>query len=102
MKRKPTDKRRIRDIVYTILQNNERARNDDRYLYLMVVNKLNPTVMTRPFYLAYMDELMPSTESVRRARQWCQAHFEELKADDTVAALRSIQEEDYKEFAIHG
>lgn len=101
-RRKRYHKREIKDIVLSILLEYPASRNDDRYLYLKVVERMNPSAMTRPFFLAYMDDEMPNTETVRRARQFCQAHYDGVQADTDVEALRLLEEESYKEFAIYG
>lgn len=100
--RKRREKRDIKHLVHSILVVDKRARDDDRYLYLKVVEKLNPTALTRPFALAVMDDVMPCRETVRRSRQWVQAHFPELQSSDKVSALRLLEEEDYREFVKHG
>ncbi len=94
--------RGIKPVVLAILEADRRARNDDRYLYLKVVEKLAPGALYAPFAVAYMSKDMPSTESVRRCRQWCQEHYEDLRSDDNVEAARMLEEEEVREFVKHG
>ena len=42
---------------------------------------------------------LPAFETVRRSRQWVQEHFFEYRADDDVAAHRTLNEEAFKDFA---
>lgn len=54
------------------------------------------------FANAFLMKKMPSTETVRRARQKMQAMHPELCADSDVEAMRMINEEKVREWAIHG
>ena len=91
------DKRRIRDVVHRILIDDVKARNDDRYLYVRVIEEFTPEMINRPFQYVYMHPSTPSTETVRRSRQWVQAHFKDVRPNATTSAWRHIEEEDYKE-----
>ena len=59
----------VSKIVEDILNKDPMARNNDRYLYLEVVRAVKPELLNVPFCIAYMDEGIPSTETVRRSRR---------------------------------
>lgn len=93
------DKRQIRKEVLWILEDDTKARSSDRYLYVAVVKKLNPQLAYAPLSIAMLDPNIPCMESVRRARQWCQAKYPDLKADENVQAARELEEEDFRKYA---
>lgn len=90
----------VRNIVRNILLKDEKARNSDNYLYVQVIRVLCPGAVGKRF-----DEVMlnltemgcPCFETVRRERQYAQAEFPQLKANDKVRSFRSIKEEEFKE-----
>lgn len=96
------DKRRIKDIVMTILLDDENARNNDRYLYSEVVRRTNPELLNVPFVLAITSKQIPSFETVRRSRQYAQEHFPNVCANSTVEAMRGLEEKSYKEVFANG
>lgn len=102
IKRRRTRMAAIKNVVYGILLEDERARADDHYLYSEVVRKVCPKLMYAPFYIAINDNSIPTFESVRRSRQKLQHNFEEVRPNDNVIAARELNEEVYKEFAKHG
>lgn len=92
----------LQNTVLYILQNNERSRSDDFYLWGCVCSEVCGTaVMLVPFgTLAKMHKAynVPSFESVRRTRQKLQAKYPELKDKET-ARLRAEKEEEYLGYA---
>lgn len=93
----------IKKIVEDILRADKQARDSDRYLFIEVIRKTNPNALYQPFYLTMSDSSIPCMETVRRSRQWVQAHFPELGASDNVEAARELEEDSYKEvFARYG
>ncbi len=96
------DKRRIKDLVMTILVNDEYARSNDKYLYSEVVKKTNPELINAPFIVAITSARIPSFETVRRARQYAQEHYPNVCANSTVEAMRELQEQSYKEVFANG
>lgn len=96
------DKRKIREVVLNILSNDSKARNSDRYLYVEVVKQLNPNLAFVPLAIALQDASIPNMETVRRSRQWCQAHYRSLRPTVNVAAARELQEESYREVFANG
>lgn len=91
-------KRKIKKVVEAILIDDRKARNSDKYLYLEVVRRLNPGLLGVPFAIAITDAKIPCMETVRRSRQWLQAHDERLRADENVEAARELIEEECREF----
>lgn len=71
----------VRGVVYEVMKNDLRARNDDHYLYGKVLDKIVDTTgvnlsdMTATYFFTnakYMN--IPSFESVSRTRRWWQEH----------------------------
>lgn len=85
--------RKIRSVVFQILEEDESARNSDKHLYVEVVKKLNPNLAYTPLAIALHSTEIPNMETVRRTRQYLQAKYDHLKADDNVQAAREINEE---------
>lgn len=90
----------LKDIVEEILINDEKARKDDNYLILKVVEKLHPEQVEKSF-----DEVMLNAkknrinfESIRRCRQKVQQLYPELK-DFNTATKRQNEIERYLNFA---
>ena len=100
------DLKSTKALVKFILENDERTRNSDSYLYLKVINEvadehgidLNKVPVTD--YLINMSKsIFPSFETVRRTRQKIQAECPELAACDFVKECRTENEAAYREFA---
>ena len=93
-------------LVKEILLQDEKARNSDSFLYFRVLGVLalekeidiNRIPITA-FLLNMAEWGFPPFESVRRTRQKLQAAFPELEANKTVAAFRSENEKEFREFA---
>ena len=93
-------------LVKEILLQDERARNSDSFLYFRVLGVLAldkgidiNRVPVTAFLLKMAEWGFPAFETVRRTRQKVQADFPELSANKTVAAFRSENEKEYREFA---
>lgn len=91
--------------VLSILEQDERARNSDSFLYLRVIGmiakekNINLDTMTVPEFLLSMNQIpVPPFESVRRTRQMVQREFPELSANDKVEGFRDAKEIEYLEF----
>ena len=95
------DLKKTRKLVEDILNKDPLARNSDRYLYLEVVREVKPSVLYEPFAMAFMDKDLPSTETVRRARQKIQEENEFLRADPDVEAARQLKEHQFFDFAVN-
>ena len=101
-----TDLKTTTKIVKAILEQDERTRNSDSFLYLRVVelyaqrNGINLLRVTVPTFLQHLGDMgFPPFESVRRTRQKIQQHHPELCASDKVDAMRSLNEEVYRDYA---
>lgn len=94
-------------LVKEILISDEKARNSDSFLYLLVLNvvaqrkgfDLNCVPIT-DFLFNMAEWGFPPFESVRRSRQKLQAAFPELSADETVEAFRAENEKEVRAFAV--
>lgn len=93
-------------LVKTILQQDERARNSDSFLYLEVIRAvgkkydLDVDSMSIPYFLLNMKELnFPSFETVRRTRQKLQSNNDELRSSTDVAKRKILKEKVYREYA---
>lgn len=93
-------------LVKSILEQDQKARNSDSYLYLRILkhiaNETGADFEKIPVteFLQRMDFLgVPPFESVRRSRQKVQAECPELAANDVVQVYRAENEEVYRDFA---
>lgn len=94
------------DIVKTVLETDEAARNSDSYLYFQVLKVISAKTevpffnMTVEHFLLNMKELgAPPFESVRRARQKVQQECPWLSSNRTVERGRMENERTYREYA---
>lgn len=90
--------KQIRKIVKSILISDEQARSDDRYLYIEVVRKINPSLLWEPLVMAFAEADIPNYETVRRNRQWIQMKYPELCGNDEVEAWREIHRQTYHDY----
>lgn len=96
------DLKSVANLVKAILISDARARNDDNYLYLQVIEHIHgePINMSaRCFFGNFSEFDFPAFESVRRTRQKVQAAFPELGADRKVKGFRDVKEAEYRAFA---
>ena len=103
---KKAELRNTTALVKAILEEDQRARNSDSFLYLQVLIRLGEgkgldrVLHYVSLFLLHMAKWgFPPFESVRRARQKLQAEFPELAASKEVAEQRADNEEVYREFA---
>lgn len=96
-------------LVQAILEEDEKARNSDSYLYLRVLNTIADREHINLNEMHVVDFLVnlnhspfPIFESVRRSRQILQAKFPHLAACKSVEEFRTEKEEDFRKFAIGG
>ena len=104
-----TELKFIKAIVKSILEDDQRARNSDSYLYLKVIEymaeqrHISLSDITILHFLNHMNDYgFPPFESVRRARQKNQVEFPELAASKAVAEQRADNEVTFREFAREG
>jgi hypothetical protein len=91
-----------KELVKTILEQDEKSRDSDMRLYFEVCNRINPSALDAPFCVVIMnlDSLsLPPFESVRRSRQKIQAECPHLSASPEIQTFRAENEESYREFA---
>ena len=106
---KRTELKNTKALVKTILEQDQKARNNDNFLYKKVLecldenNGSNLCKMSVDCFLVNMGNLKaPNFETVRRTRQKLQAEFPELSANKKVTEFRAENEEDFREFAREG
>jgi hypothetical protein len=106
---KTTELKNTTALVKAILEEDQRARNSDSFLYFQVLQRLGKErdfdldfVSVTAFLLNMAEWGFPPFESVRRARQKLQAEFPELSANKKVAAHRAENEEAFRQFAREG
>lgn len=92
----------VSKIVYQFLCEDEKARDDDIYLYFKVCKHFNAEALKKPFgqVLSSMNELgIPPFETVRRTRQKNQEHHPELSASEEVKKKRDKTRKKYTDYA---
>lgn len=99
----------ISQLVKIILDQDEKARNSDSYLYLRVIGilasrkKINIHKISVAAFLTNMSAWgFPPFESVRRSRQKIQAECPELLGNKKVTEARAEKETVYRKFAKGG
>ena len=97
----------VTELVKTILRADERARNNDSFLYLRVLEYyacnigLDLKRTTVQWFFENRDGWgFPPPESVRRARQKIQAKYPDLAACDRVQEKRMEKEREYRAYAL--
>jgi len=93
-------------LVRTLLEEDERCRNSDSYLYLKVVTlvaeRLNidlRTITIQDFLLEHHGTVFPPFETVRRARQKVQEATPALCPSKAVKGVRDETEKVFRAFA---
>lgn len=96
----------IKALVQTILEEDEKARNSDSYLYLRVLNTIADREHINLNEIHVVDFLVnlnrspfPIFESVRRSRQILQAKYPRLAPCEVVEEYREEKEQEFLEFA---
>ena len=100
MRRK--DLETLQTIVKAILENDNKARNSDDYLYSVVCKKLVPECANAPFCHVISNRMkwnLPSYDSVGRTRRKLQEKHPELSAFESTKRNRTILEEEYIAYA---
>ena len=100
------DLKTIQGLVEALLEQDERCRNSDAFLYLRVLftyaskNGINLDAMSIPsFLLHHHGKEFPIFESVRRARQKIQAARPDLAACEAVEGFRAENEAEFRAYA---
>ena len=96
----------VSQIVREVLKQDERARNNDSFLYLRVIGIVGEIkgvdvyhMPVAQFLLNIKEMGMPQFESVRRTRQKIQHDDLELAAYKTVGEHRQAKEREFREYA---
>jgi hypothetical protein len=99
----------VTELVKTILRADEKARNNDSFLYLRVLqyyachNGLDLSKTSVQWFQENLTEWgFPPSETVRRARQKLQAQYPELAAVERVRKKRMEKELEYRAYALEG
>ena len=94
---------KVKDIVANVLLKDERAREDDFYLYAQVIFQLKPeytnTSLSDFLYNAKRNKVTPF-ESVRRCRAKLQAENPDLRPSKIVQQHRAENEKIMKDFSL--
>ena len=92
-------------LVKAILEQDEKARNSDSYLYHRVLECVakakgidTKAINVHDFWL-HWGGVFPNTETVRRSRQKLQATYPELAACDKVNGMRMVEETNFRQYA---
>lgn len=100
------EKRRIYEIVESILYTDESTRNNDDRLYLAVCNQIAcekginlERVAVPSFLLHRKANGFPDFETVTRYRRKAQEKDENLRSNDTVYRFRAEREMEFREWA---
>ena len=99
---KSTELINMTKIVKKILIELPDTRNSDSFLYVKVVETLNPNALKLPFWevmCSLKDLCLPNFETIRRTRQKLQNIYPELSGSDDVEAYRMVNEEAFKNYA---
>lgn len=93
-------------LVKSILEQDERCRNSDSFLYLKVLSVVGKQKgidienMSIPYFLLNLHGAgFPGFETVRRTRQKLQQHHPELAACEAVESFRMENEVDFRAYA---
>lgn len=97
----------VTELVKIILEADEKARNNDSFLYLRVLqyyacaSGIDLKRATVEWFWENRDDFgFPPPESVRRARQKIQQKYPELAACDKVQEKRMEKEREYRAYAL--
>lgn len=96
------DMRKIQEIVEQCLRNCKETRSSDRYLYYVVLNDLDPSLLShsvRTFLKDGIELGYPKFDSISRIRRKLQAKYPELRAVDVVEDMRAQRKEDFEKYA---
>lgn len=95
------------EAVREILEHNKKSRDDDNFLYYLVLkhcgekNGIDIESMSMPRFLLNMRKYgFPPFESVRRARQKIQHDHPEFAGSKTVEGKRRMEEDVYRSYAL--
>lgn len=93
---------KLADVIENILRENEQARNSDDLLYVKVLEREDPHILTHSvsgFLQNFNDYGVPRFESVTRVRRKVQAQNPELASAKKVKSWREDRETAIKDFS---
>jgi hypothetical protein len=96
------DLRRIQEIVEQCLRNCKETRSSDRYLYYIVLNELDPSLLghsVRTFLIDDIELGYPKFDSISRIRRKLQAKYPELRAVEVVEDMRNKRKDEFEKYA---
>lgn len=85
-------KGRLKEQVASILEQYPVARDDDNYLYYLVISKSNHYKPNMTFKEIMFDDYFPRYETISRLRRYIQRIRKDLQATEEVQKLRYEQE----------
>ena len=91
-----------KNIVFNLLKENEKLRDDDDLLIIEVYRKINPFISSYGFETVLKNRKkdgLPSFEAIRRSRAKIQAEHPELKGSERIQRERDHAEYKYRDFA---
>ena len=93
-------KNEIRKITYKILKEDTKARIDDHYLILKVIERLEPELAKKNFttVMENLKDKRISLESITRARRKFFEEYPQLKVKNVDNARRNLEKEYIKEY----
>lgn len=93
-------KNEIKKMTYKILKEDMRAREDDNYLILRVIEKLEPDLAITRFSTALLELKWRkiSFESITRARRKFFEEYPQLRVKNVDNARRNLEKEYIKEY----
>ena len=93
-------KNEIRKITYKILKEDTKARIDDNYLILKVIERLEPELAKKNFttVMENLKDKRISLESITRARRKFFEEYPQLKVKNVDNARRNLEKEYIKEY----
>ena len=92
----------VSKVVYRLLCEDAKARDDDVYLYLRVCKHFDAEALNEPFgrvLSSLRDYYLPPFETVRRSRQKNQQLHPELSASEEIKKIRDKTRKKYRAYA---
>ena len=92
----------VSKVVYRLLCEDAKTRDDDVYLYLQVCKHFDAEALSEPFgrvLSSLRDYNLPPFETVRRSRQKNQELHPELSASEEVKKIRDKKKKEYRAYA---
>lgn len=90
---------KIEEKVLSILEKDEKARDDDRRLTVMVHAAFYGIDPKSPYYLVMMDDSIPTQETIGRCRRKIQEKNFGLRGSKAKEKIRMEEQEGYIEYA---